>query len=143
MIAADTNLLVYSHRIDSPWHEAARECIRSLAEGWEPWAIAWPCLHEFYAVVTHPRIYRPPSTHLEAVAQIEAWMTSPRLILLAENDGYWNELRNLLDRGRVVGPSVHDARVAALCLLHGVRELWSADRDFGRFPGLHVRNPLP
>ena len=62
MIAADTNLLVYSHRIDSTWHEPARECIRSLAEGSEPWAIAWPCLHEFYAVVTHPRIYRPPST---------------------------------------------------------------------------------
>ena len=143
MIAADTNLLVYAHRIDSPWHEAARERVRSLAEGSEAWAIAWPCLHEFYAVVTHPRLYRPPSTHGEAVAQIEAWMTSPRLVLLAENDAYWSELRPLLDRGRVVGPIVHDARVAALCLLHGVRELWSADRDFGRFPGLRVRNPLP
>jgi predicted nucleic acid-binding protein len=52
VIAADSNLLVYSHRIDSSRHEAARECIRSLAEGWEPWAIALPCLHEFYAVVT-------------------------------------------------------------------------------------------
>ena len=101
-------------------------------KGWEPWAIAWPCLHEFYAVVTHPRIYRPPSTHVEAVAQIEAWMTSPRLVLLAENDGYWNELRRLLDRGRVVGPIVHDARVAALCLLHGVREFWSADKARAR-----------
>jgi predicted nucleic acid-binding protein len=60
-------------------------------------------------------------------------MTSPRLVLLAENDGYWSELRRLLDRGRVAGPIVHDARVAALGLLHGVRELWSADRDFGRF----------
>jgi predicted nucleic acid-binding protein len=44
--------------------------------------------------------------------------------------------------GRVAGPQVHDARVAALCLLHGVQELWTADRDFGRFPGLKVRNPL-
>ena len=51
----------------------------------------------------------------EAVAQIEAWMTSPRLEILAENDGYWHELRGLVDRGRVVGPIVHDARVAALC----------------------------
>ena len=143
MIAADTNLLVYSHRIDSPWHEPARECIRSLAEGPEPWGIAWSCVHEFYAVVTHPRIYRPPSTHVEAIAQIEAWLTSPRLVLLSENDGYWPELRQLLERSRPPGPMVHDARVAALCLLHGVRELWSADRDFGRFPGLHVRNPLP
>jgi hypothetical protein len=32
--------------------------------------------------------------------------------------------------------------VAALCFLHGVRELWSADRDFSRFPNLKVKNPL-
>ena len=37
---------------------------------------------------------------------------------------------------------VHDARIAALCLSHGVRELWSADRDFSRFPALRTRNPL-
>jgi hypothetical protein len=48
----------------------------------------------------------------------------------------------LLVAGRVVGPLVHDARVAALWRQHGVRELWSADRDFGRFAGLHVVNPL-
>lgn len=40
------------------------------------------------------------------------------------------------------GPRVHEARIAALCLLHGVGELWSADRDFSRFPELEVRNPL-
>jgi predicted nucleic acid-binding protein len=45
-------------------------------------------------------------------------------------------------QARVVGPEVHDARVATLCLQHGVRELWSADRDFGRFPGLRTVNPL-
>ena len=54
----------------------------------------------------------------------------------------FNELRALLKSGRIVGPMVHDARVAALCLQHGVRELWSADRDFGRFPALTVTNPL-
>jgi uncharacterized protein len=54
----------------------------------------------------------------------------------------WPELRNLLQAGRVAGPQVHDARLAALCLSHGVRELWSADRYFGRFPALTVKNPL-
>lgn len=55
---------------------------------------------------------------------------------------YWPELRATLTAGRIVGPKVHDARIAALCRLHGVRELWSADRDFSRFPELRVRNPL-
>jgi predicted nucleic acid-binding protein len=47
-----------------------------------------------------------------------------------------------LEQGRISGPQVHDARVAAICQDHGVRELWTADRDFGRFPALKVRNPF-
>ncbi len=47
-----------------------------------------------------------------------------------------------LQNGRVKGPMVHDARVAALCIAHGVTEFWTADRDFSRFPGLVARNPL-
>lgn len=86
MIAVDTNLLVYAHREDSPFHERAYAGIEKLAGGLAAWAIPWPCLHEFYAIVTHPRIYSP-STPL-------------------------------------------------------VRELWSADRDFSRFPQLCVANPL-
>jgi predicted nucleic acid-binding protein len=55
---------------------------------------------------------------------------------------HWPTLRNILAAGQITGPMVHDARVAALCRQHGVRALWSADRDFGRFPGLTVVNPL-
>jgi toxin-antitoxin system PIN domain toxin len=142
MIALDTNLLVYAHREDSPFHAAADACIASCAEGRAAWALPWPCVHEFYSVVTHPRIYDPPSTPARALAQIDAWLESPSLVLLAEGETHWPTLRALLVQARIAGPAVHDARVAALCLQHGVRELWSADRDFGRFPALKVRNPL-
>lgn len=142
MIAVDTNLLVYAHRKDSPWHEAAYQQIGNLAEGVNPWAIPWPCLHEFISIVTHPRIYGPPSTLAEAFEQSEAWMRSPSLVMLSESGGYWKVLRNIMEAGRVRGPQVHDARIAALCIHHGAKEIWSADRDFGRFPGLSARNPL-
>ncbi len=142
MIGVDTNLLVYAHRQDSPWHEAAVNAITPLAEGRAAWAIPWPCLHEFIGIVTHPRVYTPPSTLDEAVGQVEAWLESPSLVLLSESSGYWPELRSALLAGRVVGPRVHDAKIAALCRLHGVRELWTADRDFSRFPDLSTRNPL-
>ncbi len=142
MIAVDTNLLVYAHRRDSSWHERARVRIAELAEGRGAWAIPWPCIHEFFSIVTHQRIYDPPSLLDEALRQVEAWIESPTLLLLAEGEGYWPELRAQLQAGRITGPRVHDARVAALCRLHGVRELWTADRDFSRFPGLNVRNPL-
>ena len=142
MIAVDTNLLVYAHREDSAWHQDARRLLANLAEGAAPWAIPWPCLHEFLAIVTHPRIYRPPTPLSQAIEQVNAWQESPSLVLLAEGETYWPRLRDLLEASRVVGPQVHDARIAALCHLHGVRELWTADRDFGRFPGLNTRNPL-
>ena len=134
--------LVYAHREDSAWHAAAFDHMVRLAEGRAPWAIPWPCIHEFLAIVTHPRIYSPPSPLGKAIDQVEAWLESPSLVLLSESEDYWLEFRTILQAGRVSGPQVHDARVAALCQQHGVTELWSADRDFGRFPGLSVRNPL-
>jgi toxin-antitoxin system PIN domain toxin len=142
MIAVDTNLLVYAHREDSAWHAAARARVTELAEGRVGWAIPWPCLHEFLAIVTHPRIYAPPTPLEAALDQVDAWLESPSLALLAETEGYWAELRGAIGEGRIAGPQVHDARVASLCRLHGVRELWTADRDFGRFPDLTARNPL-
>lgn len=142
MIAVDTNILVYAHRADSPFHSAAADRVKALAEGRAPWALPWPCLHEFFSIATHPRIYQPPSTTDEALAQIDAWLESPSAVLLSETDDYWTILRPLLLDGKVSGPMVHDGRIAALCRSHGVRELWSADRDFSRFPGLSTRNPL-
>lgn len=142
MIAIDTNILVYAHREESEWHEAAFGKVQSVAEGKAPWAIPWPCIHEFLAIVTHPKIFAPPTPLNAASAQVEAWLESPGLILLSESSGYWPMLGETLKVGRIAGPQVHDARIAALCLQHGVGELWSADRDFNRFPTLTVRNPL-
>ena len=142
MIALDTNLLVYAHREDSPFHTRADECLAQCAEGRAAWAIPWPCVHEFYAIATHPRLYDPPTAPARALEQIDAWMESPSLVLLGETERHWPQLRTLLGKGKVAGPTVHDARIAALCLQHGVRELWSADRDFGRFAALKVVNPL-
>jgi toxin-antitoxin system PIN domain toxin len=142
MIALDTNLLVYAHRADSPWHEAATAVVAELAAGSAPWAIPWPCLHEFLAIVTHPRIFAPPTPLERAIDQVEAWMESPTLRVLGESPAYWQAFRDLALAGKLAGPVVHDGRVAALCMDHGVAELWSADRDFNRFPGLTVRNPL-
>jgi toxin-antitoxin system PIN domain toxin len=142
MIAIDTNILVYAHREDLGWFEAAAALLRSVAEGPHPWAIPWPCVHEFLAVVTHPRIFATPTPLIQAVDQVQAWMESPSLVLLGEGAGYWQRSSELLLGSRSNGPMVHDARVAALCVAGGVSELWSADRDFGRFPTLKVRNPL-
>ena len=139
MNAVDTNILVYAHRSDSPWHEAAYAVLGSLS-GTE-WAIPWPCIHEFLAIVTHPKIFDPPTPLADAVAAVESWRAA-NLVLLGETDDHWTTLKDMLVKGKIAGPQVHDARIAALCVQHAIEELWSADRDFTKYPALRVRNPL-
>jgi toxin-antitoxin system PIN domain toxin len=142
VIAIDTNLLVYAHREDMPFHAKAAACLRDVLNSGQPCAIPWPCVHEFLAITTNPRIFKTPTPMALALKAVESWQRAPSLQFLAEQDGHLQSLRELLLAGLVAGPLVHDARIAALCLQHGVRELWSADRDFGRFAALKVVNPL-
>lgn len=142
MIAVDTNLLIYAHREDSPFHVAALEALSGLVESGRRWGIPWPCVHEFISITTHPRIYDPPTPLNVAMAAMQVWMEVPACELLAEGPGYWDTLKELSLKAKLQGPLVHDARIAALCLHHGVAELWSADRDFSRFAALKIRNPL-
>ncbi|MFN2496341.1 MAG: TA system VapC family ribonuclease toxin [Pseudonocardiaceae bacterium] len=142
MIAVDTNILVYAHRGDAPSNIRAHPLVAALAEGDVPWAIPFPCIAEFLCVATHPRIYDPPSTVSEALAQVDSWLASPVACLLTEGVPTWASLRELIEDAQLAGPQVYDARIAAICLEHGVHELWTADRDYSRFPTLRTRNPV-
>jgi toxin-antitoxin system PIN domain toxin len=142
MTAVDSNLLIYAHKQGSPFHATARTLIDSLRHQPAPWAIPWPCIHEFIGIATHPGIYKPPSTLSEALAFLDSLLAAPQLHLLAESPGYFEKLREIATAAKLRGPRIHDARIAALCLHHGVSELWSADRDFSAFPQLKVRNRL-
>ena len=142
MIAVDANILVDAHRADSPFFGRAISALRGLVEGRTAWAIPWPCLHEFYGTVTHPRRYSPPSSLSIAADQVSEWLGSPSVRVIAETQTHWSVLRPMLIASDVKGGMVHDARIAAICLQHGVREFWTADRDFSRFPALKCHNPL-
>lgn len=142
MIAVDTNILVYAHRADSPFHDRARAVLQRLTTSGRSWAIPWPCVHEFLAVVTHPRIYVPPTSAQLASRAVDDLTALTGVVLLGEAADHWMRLRRLLEAPGVIGPKVHDARVAAVCVGHGVEELWTADRDFSWFPELPTRNPL-
>ena len=141
MIALDTNLLVYAHREDSPHHEAATRALTDAVAAAGGVAIPWPCLHEFLAIVTHPRIYDPPTPVATALYAVQALADAPSVHLIGEGASHLGVLADLLKSGAVVGPRVHDARIAAICLAHGVDALWSVDRDFSWFPTLTVVNP--
>lgn len=142
LVAVDTNLLVYAHRTDAPFHGAARALLESLAGGPAPWAIPWPCVHEYLAIVTHARIFKTPTPMPVAIGQLSELEALPNLAFIGEGDAYLGTLGEIALAGQVRGGAIHDARIAAICLYHGVAELLSADRDFSRFPALPTRNPL-
>lgn len=144
MIAIDTNILVYAHRKDSLFHDRARACVeKQLNKHTRATAFLWPCLHEFISTVTHPKIFRDNPSPLDvAFDQIEKWLKMPGSHLLGETDTHLSTLKKQAIAARLRGPMIHDARIASICLAHGVELLWSADRDFSRFPELKIVNPM-
>ena len=137
-----TVILVHAHRRDAALYGQAYRAIATLAEGPTPWAIFHHCLVEFYGMVTHGGIWEAPSKPEEAIRQVQAWRRSPSLRLLGDEEVTQDYLLSIVAQAGVVGAKIHDARIAAICLAHGIRELWSVDRDFSRFPDLKTRNPL-
>ena len=143
MIAVDTNLLVYAHRRESLIGDVAHALMVEFAEGDRAWAIPWPCCYEFLSVVTNRRIWKDEvSTPEQAWRQFEAWTASPSVRMIGETEDFAGILQRFVHRPHVVGGVVHDARIAALCVAHGVEALFTRDRDFSLFPELHTHNPL-
>lgn len=143
MLAVDTNVLVYAHRREAREHADARKLMMQLAEGQRQWAIPWPCVYEFFSVVTNPRIWKDAaSTPEQAWTQLAAWRASPSALLITESEGFFDPLEKFLTRPRVRGPIVHDARIAAICAAHGIDKLLTRDRNFSLFPELRTRDPF-
>ena len=142
MQAIDTNVLVFAEITSSPHHEDARAILKDLAEGTRPWAIPWPCVYEFLRVVTHPRVFHPPMPLDRALEDLERILNSPSLRLLQETPRHMQVMEEVMRESKATGNLVHDAHIAALCLEHGVSELLTGDRDFGRFPSLKKVDPF-
>ncbi|HXI12716.1 MAG TPA: TA system VapC family ribonuclease toxin [Thermoanaerobaculia bacterium] len=141
MRAIDTNILVYSEIVSSTYHHAARRLLTSMAEGPAPWAIPWPCVYEFLRVITHPRVFSPPVPRAVALHDLGQIFSSPTLRLLSETERHVEVMQTVVSESDATGNLVHDAHIAALCIEHGVSELFTGDRDFSRFR-LHVTNPF-
>lgn len=141
MIAVDTNLLVYAHRPEMTEHEPARAAVRRLTQE-SAWGLPWPVAHEFVRVVSEPHWFLDPTPLDRALGAIQALVGAPGCHLLGEGPGHWSRLTEMVLSGGAGRTLVYDARIAAICLAHGVSELWTVDRDFGRFPGLRTRNPM-
>lgn len=142
MIGLDTNILVYAHREGTSYHKPAFDLMRRLSEGRTPYALFWPSLYEFLRVVTHHRVFDPPSTIVEAMEALSGFLQPPVVRVLSETPGHQAILREVLQESGVTGNLIHDAHLVALALEHGVHELLTLDGDFRRFQQISSRNPF-
>lgn len=138
MIAVDTNILVYAHRQESPEHGRALARLTRLAENKASWGIPVFCLGEFIRVVTHTRIFDPPTRLNVAIEALQGLHASPSLTILCPGSDYWQIYGACLLDGDARGNLAFDAQIAAVCKEHGVSALITTDRDFARFTGLRL-----
>ena len=142
MQAVDSNILIYARRRETPQHTVAADLLHRLATGLDPWVLPWPCIYEFLRVVTHPKVFRPPTSLERAWEGILDLLASPSVRLVTEGTGHAAALGKLLHVSGATGNLIFDAHIAALLIEHGVDEIITADEDFRRFPELKVTNPF-
>ena len=139
MIAVDTNVLVYAHRAETVLHDIAARRLTELAEGKGLWGLPVFCVGEFIRVVTHRRVFNPPSKLEEAIRFLEHVVAAPGCRILCPEPGFFELLTMVAREADARGNLAFDAQIAALCREHGVSVLLTNDRDFARFGGLRVR----
>jgi toxin-antitoxin system PIN domain toxin len=140
--SVDVNVLLYASTAGSPLHERATEFLSECRSGPDLFCLGWPTLMAYLRMVTHPGIVSPPLLPRQAEENIESLVGLPNVRLLAEQEGFWELYRQTTRDVVVRGKLVPDAHLATLLRQHGVRTLYSNDRDFRKFDFLDLRNPF-
>jgi toxin-antitoxin system PIN domain toxin len=141
MIVLDVNILLYAYDTTNPDHSRACEWIEKAFSGDEQIGLPWQTVTAFVRILTYPGLLGERFTMAQALAIVDRWLQMPHVLFLAPGDHHWTLFREMLVKGNVRGKVTTDAALAALTIEFG-GVLYSADRDFTRFPGLRWVNPL-
>lgn len=141
MIVVDANLLIYSYDTASPDYKKSRAWIERIFSGAELVGLPWQTVAAFLRVVTNRKLAGFRLTVEQAIQIVETWLEQPNVRLLAPGDDYWSVLKRMIVEGSASGSLISDAEMVALTIENG-GVLYTADRDFARFPGLRWKNPL-
>ena len=140
--ALDVNVLVYASDSASPLHEPAVSFLDECIQGSDVFYLGWPTVMGYLRIATHGAVFDRPLTPDQALANVEALLSLPHTRFLAEDDGFWDVYRATTATVPTRGNLVPDAHLAALLRQHGVKTLYTHDRDFRRFDFLDVRDPF-
>lgn len=141
MIVVDANLLIYSYDTGAIEHLRSSAWLAKVLSESEPVGLSWQTISAFLRVVTNRRLPGKRVTLQEAAGAVEEWLEQPNVRILVPGETHWPLLRRMIVEGGAAGPLVADAQLAALAIEYG-GVIYTADRDFARFPGLRWVNPL-
>jgi toxin-antitoxin system PIN domain toxin len=140
--SVDVNVLLYASDRSSERHTRASRFLESCAAGPETLYLTWPTLMSYLRIATHPRILSEPFTPDEALRNVATLLALPHVRAVSELDGFLHAYKQVAGEMPVRGNLVPDAHLAAILLQHGVRTLYSNDRDFRKFQSLDLRDPF-
>ena len=141
MIIVDANLLIYAYNSSAEQHEQARTWLESIFAAHDPVRFPWSTIHAFLRLMTHPALFPQPLEMSDAVDIVQSWLAQPIAGIVEPGDSYWTILVGVLQDAQIRGPLVMDAHLAALAIENGA-VLHTTDRDFRRFEGLQLKNPI-
>jgi len=140
LILPDVNVLVYAYRVDAPKHDRYRRWLEAVLAGNEAYAVSDLVLAGFLRVVTHPRVFVPPSPIGHALEFAEALRNHRNCVRAAPGQRHWEIFSGLCRETNAKGNLVPDAYLAGLAIESG-SEWMTTDRDYSRFPGVRWRDP--
>jgi toxin-antitoxin system PIN domain toxin len=141
VIVPDINLIVYAYNEAAPHHSRARDWWTEQMSGSTPVAIPWAVVFGFPRLVTHPSVLAMPLAPEEALERVSEWFEQEHVIGLDPGPRHLRIVRDLFRATGVAAGLTTDTHLAAIAIEHRA-ELHSNDRDFERFPGLRLHNPL-
>jgi uncharacterized protein len=140
VILADVNVLVYAHRQDLPQYERFSAWLGEEIESGRGFALCDVSLAGFLRIVTNGRIFANPTPLDLALRSIEELREQPAASQIGPGARHWGIFGDLCTAVGARGNDIPDAYLAALAIESG-SELITADRGFGRFPGLRWSIP--
>jgi toxin-antitoxin system PIN domain toxin len=141
VILLDANILIYAYASDSPFHVETRFWLEEIMNRGEPIGLSWDTILAFLRIVTNPSATSAGLSGLEAVEVIDSIISRNHVNVVVPTPKHWERLRVMLHGLQITRNLVMDAHLAALALEHQA-SLCTNDRDFLRFRGLHLVNPV-
>ena len=140
MVLVDVNILLHAFRQDAPRHRELCPWLQELIDSESSFGLSDLVLSGFLRIVTHPRMFDPPTPLLKALEFADAIRSQPNCISISPGGRHWSIFSRLCRDADARGNLIPDAYLAALAIESG-SELATTDRDFSRFSGLRWRSP--